>query len=270
MKKNILIILLLLICNTVLSQTNSQEDISLSPDKLTQIIFKENVEKLKGGFNPNEFSIEIYNNILFIQPLAGDIKASNLSVVTKDGLIYMLNIKIISTTSEYSYIIEETKAINYNKSTTNKTKNIEPTQVKNSKDSILSSKGYITSLNGIVKYNIGLFITGIYADTNFIYVRVKTDNNSNIEYNISAITFTVENIKKSKVSSIDSNQLHPTNIYASKKTIPIKASNEMLFEFSKTTINNEKVIRVNLIEENGERNLSFDINHKMLKKTLAI
>ena len=43
------------------------EQIPLQQNKVCQIIFPDKIAKIRGGFNPNYFALDKYDNILYIQ-----------------------------------------------------------------------------------------------------------------------------------------------------------------------------------------------------------
>ena len=59
------------------------EQIPLQQNKVCQIIFPDKIAKIRGGFNPNYFALDKYDNILYIQCLT-DFPNTNLSIITDD------------------------------------------------------------------------------------------------------------------------------------------------------------------------------------------
>ena len=59
------------------------EQIPLQQNKVCQIIFPDKIVKIRGGFNPNYFALDKYDNILYIQCLT-DFPNTNLSIITDD------------------------------------------------------------------------------------------------------------------------------------------------------------------------------------------
>jgi len=67
------------------------EQIPLQQNKVCQIIFPDKIAKIRGGFNPNYFALDKYDNILYIQCLT-DFPNTNLSIITDDTSCYMLDL----------------------------------------------------------------------------------------------------------------------------------------------------------------------------------
>ena len=59
------------------------DQIPLQQNKVCQIIFPDKIAKIRGGFNPNYFALDKYDNILYIQCLT-DFPNTNLSIITDD------------------------------------------------------------------------------------------------------------------------------------------------------------------------------------------
>lgn len=81
------------------------EQIPLQQNKVCQIIFPDKIAKIRGGFNPNYFALDKYDNILYIQCLT-DFPNTNLSIITDDTSCYMLDLCYTEKSEKNAYIID--------------------------------------------------------------------------------------------------------------------------------------------------------------------
>ena len=89
------------------------EQIPLQQNKVCQIIFPDKIAKIRGGFNPNYFALDKYDNILYIQCLT-DFPNTNLSIITDDTSCYMLDLCYTEKSEKNAYIIDITDRIYVN------------------------------------------------------------------------------------------------------------------------------------------------------------
>lgn len=86
--KNVAIVF---VCLSISGYGAKPEQIPLQQNKVCQIIFPDKIAKIRGGFNPNYFALDKYDNILYIQCLT-DFPNTNLSIITDDTSCYMLDL----------------------------------------------------------------------------------------------------------------------------------------------------------------------------------
>lgn len=271
MNKKILIIILATLPFSLIAQNT----VKLNPQKLSQIILPSNIEKIKAGFNTDYFSIEVYNNILYLQPIIDDIEKSNVSIITKDGLIYLIDLVVSKDATQSSYIIPDSVAINYRKKDNILKSNKEVMKINNLIDkksdwSFILSQSNSIHHGGARNQNVEFYVKGIYVDSvDNIYFKMELNNLSPIDYKISAIFFNVKNKKKSKKSTIDDYQLQPTD---NNKITKVSSDRKeiLIFKFSRFTIDKNKSIVINIIEEGGERGINYKLDNKVLYDSIKI
>ncbi len=277
-------IIFLIILSFVSVFSHGQDLIKLDTKKVTLIVFDSKIKNIKGGFDPNYFAISTFDKILYIQPLTDNsfIK-NNLSVVTEDDLIYLFNTSV-EPTSINSYLIASTSAINYKKDnvpTSTNTKKIEEEQsgekssntVNVITDSIVNdvfkSSNIFESNNGIVKDKMFLYVDGIYTTNKRIYFKVNIFNNSGITYNISGSHLSSKTRKRGKRSTQNEEFINVLGVYGEKTILPQKRTN-LVIETEKFAINNDRDLALSILEQNGDRNISYIIKPNMFYKSIKI
>lgn len=251
-----LTIFLLFSFSTFLSQAQKSRLIEINSGNLTQIIFETDIEKYRGGFDPSLFSLENYKNILYIQPLMR-VNNSNLSVITTDGLIYTATVVYVDTLHTMSYTISKTEAVPLVSST-----NVEIKKDKISSDTksqdilklIALKPQFIYNSNGIETRSFSIYVKGIYATNEHLYFQIELTNKTHLPYNCDLITFgSRTKLKGKRISDQRTNFVIIDKYYP---TRDLALDNQTLvYKLDKFSLSKEKEFTIELIEEQGERNI---------------
>lgn len=245
--------------------THAQDTIQLTGEKVTQLIFPTTIKSFKGGFLPANFIMEQQENVLYIQPVV-PFPESNLNVVTTDNIYYTFIIRYAENPGKFNYIITEDKAIFGHQQKANQKKqtisNLE--DIADVCNVILSKPGYLISRNGARSKQTYIFIKGIYIHKDKLYFRFLFENKSQIKYDFEYLAFYIREKKQNKNTTQERIQLQPIYIHNPLKSIKGKGSVEVVYCFSKFTIADEKALYVDMIEQAGERNISLEIDNRLL------
>lgn len=256
-----LTIFLLFSISTFLSQAQKNRPIEINSENLTQIIFETDIEKYRGGFDPSLFSLEHYKNILYIQPLTR-VNNSNLSVITTDGLIYTATVVYVDTLRTMSYTIAKTEAVNQQSIPL-----VSSTNIETQKDKISSSTKsqdilkfisfkpqFIYNSNGIETRYFSIYVKGIYATNEHLYFQIELTNKTHLPYNCDLITFgSRTKLKGKRISDQRTNFVIIDKYYP---TRDLALDNQTLvYQLDKFSLSKEKEFTIELIEEQGERNI---------------
>ena len=161
------------------------EQIPLQQNKVCQIIFPDKIAKIRGGFNPNYFALDKYDNILYIQCLT-DFPSTNLSIITEDTSCYMLDLCYTEKSEKNAYIIDIADRIYVNTPDPSEA-GLKPSSPLRSQldgdkipapatahpetgeyESILKQRDFIVAQNGVADKAMEVFLKGIYTrDSNW-------------------------------------------------------------------------------------------------------
>lgn len=287
MKRHILLLALCLGATTTFAKS---DPISLQMNKVCQIILPDKIEKFRGGFNPELFALDLYENILYIQCLTS-FPDTNISIITIDSSCYLLDLVYTDNAPESAYIIRKEDRIYVGTPSTNtsaasappvmaentpaskrKEQQIyQPTSAQKSDfAAILQQKDFIMSNNGIADKAMEVFLKGIYTHGDYIYFKIDIINNSELPYTYNYCGFAIVTKQQGKKISYERSDLIPIDSYVPSTTIEYKKTMTVIYKFEKFNYSNDRVLQIEMIEDNGERGLRFRITSSQLLKARKI
>lgn len=245
--------------------TANSQVIEMTNEKVSQLIFPSSIKTVKGGFIPDDFVMDIQDNVLYIQPLTS-FPESNLNVVTTDNVYYTFTVRYNEKTTLLNHIINIEQSIFGAKE--HKEAIIEEKVEQNIQNRILEDNETI-SRKAIRYKTTYMYLRGIYIHNDKLYIKMAFENQSNIPYDFEYVGFYIKEKKQRKNSTQEQVQLTPENIYPETKSsneIKPNSSLEIVYTFPKFTIGQEKILLIDMIEKGGERNLSLKIDDSTLLK----
>ncbi|WP_289198906.1 DUF4138 domain-containing protein [Bacteroides acidifaciens] len=260
-------------------QTRFNTKVELTTDKVTQLIFPTSIEKWRGGFNTELFVKEVYNNILYLQPLTS-FEPSNLHVITADGANYSIDINYRDhiTRSTYIYTIDDATiapklaviAPEENESSTvlpYPTTTVHPATTtppqKTTIRKILDEKDFIVNRSGVRYKNLSFRIAGIYYQADQLYFKCKVSNSTNIPYEFDYIGFNIQTRKQRKTTTANTEEIIPSDTYYESTTVNNKEIT-CVFVLKKFTVGNDHTLVISIVEKDGGRNMVLHITDDIL------
>jgi len=236
------------------------DTLRINDNKFIRLEFDSEI-KLFQVSNPNQYFIENKGTFLFIQALEKDLKQSNLFVQTTEDKSYDFILEINSEISKLHY--------NYSKGLSGKNSHLSNESADLQINPLADKKGYIKSRNFSTKANMTLMIKGIYVKEDQLFFFFDIQNKSNINFELNDLNFSIVNEGKLKNTSVEREEIVPKKIYNQWNTIEGKSTQSFVVAFDKFTLTNRNFL-VEILEKNGDRNLSLLINNKLIvnSKTL--
>ena len=263
------------------------EQIPLQQNKVCQIIFPDKIAKIRGGFNPNYFALDKYDNILYIQCLT-DFPSTNLSIITEDTSCYMLDLCYTEKSEKNAYIIDIADRIYVNTPDPSEA-GLKPSSTLRSQldgdkipapatahpetgeyESILKQRDFIVAQNGVADKAMEVFLKGIYTRDNYVYFKLDITNNSELPYTYNYCGFAIVTKKKGRMTSFDRTDLSPAGSYVPAHTIEYKKTMTVIYKFDKFNFSNDRVLLIEMVEDNGERGLFFRVTSSTFLKARKI
>ena len=282
--KNVAIVF---VCLSISGYGAKPEQIPLQQNKVCQIIFPDKIAKIRGGYNPNHFALDKYDNILYIQCLT-DFPNTNLSIITDDTSCYMLDLCYTEKSEKNAYIIDIADRIYVNElkplgpgqepSPSLRSQPAEdktPTQAAvlpetGEYESILKQRDFIVAQNGVADKAMEVFLKGIYTRANYVYFKLDITNNSELPYTYNYCGFAIVTKKKGRMTSFDRTDLSPAGSYVPAHTIEYKKTMTVVYKFDKFNFSNDRVLLIEMVEDNGERGLFFRVTSSTFLKARKI
>ncbi len=249
------------------AQTLMQKNIYVSSSKTTFLIFDSKVDYFDLGSNDLGIKrADNTDNIIKIKSKAENFKQTNLTIMTSKNQYYsfILNYRNNPDTLVYFF---QSSITEQNKQADNKPSELE---VKlNSSENLVGESDLSTTdrsfIAGKRKDKMTFLVKGIYVKDNKLFFQTEISNQSNINYEIDFLKFSIKNKKRYKKSISQETEITPTSV--SDASTIIEAGNEPIkktFVFEKFTIPDKKELIIDLWEKNGDRNLAIAVSGQSL------
>src|SRR6185437_9118667 len=239
--KQIYLLLSLFCSNTLIAQTDS---LFVGTNKTTSLIFPVMIKSVdRGSKDVLVQKVRGVENVLEVKAAKENFSETNMTVITADGKLYSflvnysdhpsLNIKIENTPSIFKKIAEQKKS------------------VRGLRDA---------------KYEMVLRLKGIFIENRILYYQLELKNYSNIPYDIELLHFFIKDKKQAKRTASQELEQTPLYVYGNSGTVPGQSKISIVVALPVFTIPDQKLLYIQLMENNGGRNLSLEIKNRDIIK----
>ena len=118
------------------------------------------------------------------------------------------------------------------------------------------------------QYNMKLRLNGVYVSNNELYLAFEIKNNSGNPYEIADLQLYVDSAPGSKYKVDQPLSLAAVNISGLSRVIEAHSSTSIVYVVNKLTLNEHKILRLQIDELNGERHLDLNVSHKSINNPL--
>ncbi len=241
--------------------------LSIAWNKTTSVIFPEAIINVdRGSRDILAQKVKGVENILQLKAGKTDFPETNLTVITSDGKIYHLFVNYSSHPQDL--IIEIGKEPKETMPAILKSTISEPDLSKYSNSIV--TKGKRGRIVGHSKYNVSLFLKGIYIQDNAIFYHLQLNNRSNIDYDIDFLKFYIKDKKQLKRTATQETEVKPRYKHGNDAFIKSNSKLDLVYVFEKFTIPNARHLLIELYEKNGGRNLDLFVKNRMIIKAKPI
>jgi conjugative transposon TraN protein len=116
------------------------------------------------------------------------------------------------------------------------------------------------------RFEVAFALQGIYIKNDVIFFKIEITNNSNINYDVEMLRFYITDEKKSKRTATQQIEIKPLYINGNTSTVKAESSNLLVVALPKFTIPDRKYLSVQLMENNGGRNLKLTVRNRTIIK----
>lgn len=295
---------LFFIFSSVLFYSQKIDTIEINQFKTVQIIFNEEITYVEAGTGDLQVKNKIVDNILILQSLVpqSDFINTNLFIKTKTN-VYNPMIKYNELPRKSTFLEKDLKsAVNNstipNQSTaTSKTENVEKVSKENSTEKtknlssdVKSRTDEVNIYKTVASNDKSLFYqimdkndifkpsrqyaTDVwfrffahYIKDGKYYFKFQVENNSDLDYNIDHIFFSIQTLKKRNVSETQK-EINFTKFLNPTEVVPAKSKMFLVFEFNSFSINKTEEFVVETSEKNGARNFVVGIPYFIINKPI--
>lgn len=260
-----LLIILSLFCPFLIKAQNL-DTLKVNDGKFINLQFNSAVSITQSS-QPTFFFIEAKSNVLFIQSLDKNVIESNLFVQTNDGRTYNFIVKYIPVLTKIVYNYKNNVNYNANSESYNADTDIQNYSITDI-NPLINKTGYINSRNRSSKGKVDLYFKGVYNNANKLYVLLFIENKSSLNYEVADLKLFIRPAKAMKNIATQDEELN-CKFYDFNKIILSRSSIYITIELEKIALI-DKVLSIDLLEKNGDRNINFNINHNLLTESKSI
>lgn len=255
--------------------TNAQEKIILdtiyaNDQKNVALFFP---EPIRQGITGSDNFIFTYNRdkeqyFGLLQATPG--KESNLLVINRNGAIFSYIVRYKKQLSKLNYFITTSSSIGNEKPSSNLP------IVGKEVNSVSKSDYYLRACNYLVQRKqsfknlqkryegIELSIKNIVFDKEELYFVLQIKNTSTLDYDLNFLEISIQTKQKGKKKSLQRIYQKPLFVYNRPTRIAENETVRMVYVLPKFSLSNDRIVVIELNENNGERNLELKASHKYI------
>ncbi|SJN40966.1 conjugative transposon protein TraN [Sphingobacterium sp. JB170] len=245
-------------------------------DKTSHLIFPTAIRYVDLG---SEYLIagkaEDAENVLRVKASVKDFEAeTNFSVITNDGRFYSFNVYYSSYPEALSYdLLTMQKAVgkaNGNDVLFEELGNNSPSLAGLLLETIYKKDKRIVKHIGAKSFGIQFILKGIYIHNGKYYFHTELRNKTNVPFQIDFVNFKVVDKKVAKRTVVQERPMIPLRTYKPLDAIGGKTVEQNVFLLDQFTINDDKVLLIEIFEKNGGRHQTLQVENSDLIKARLI
>lgn len=218
-------------------------------------------------------------NVLRVKAALRDFsRESNLSVITEDGAYYTFNVKYadepVKLSVEMTDFLHDGEAVNRPNNALavymEELGQESPLLVKLIMQSIYKNNDREIKHLGSKRFGIQHTLKGVYTHNGLLYFHLQLKNSSNVPFNIDFITFKIVDKKVAKRTAIQEQVIWALRAYNNLMVIGGKRTERTIFTLPKFTIPDDKMLVVELNEQEGGRHQRFTVDNADLVRAKVI
>lgn len=218
-------------------------------------------------------------NVLRVKAALRDFsRESNLSVITEDGNYYTFNVKYadepVKLAVEMTDFLHDGEAVNRPNNALaiymQELGQESPLLVKLIMQSIYKNNDREIKHIGSKRFGIQHTLKGIYTHNGLLYFHLQLKNSSAVPYSIDFITFKIVDKKVAKRTAIQEQVIWPLRAHNNLMLVGGKRTERMIFALPKFTIPDDKMLVIELNEQEGGRHQRFTVDNADLVRAKVI
>lgn len=199
---------------------------------------------------------------------------TNFSVITNDGHFYSFNVYYSSSPKVLSYDLLTMQKTVDNGSGSNvlfeELGNNSPSLAGLLLETIYKNDKRIVKHIGAKSFGIQFLLKGIYIHNGKYYFHTELDNRTKVPFKIDFVNFKVVDKKIAKRTVVQERPMIPLRTYKSLGEIGGKTTEQNVFLLDQFTIVDDKVLLIEVFENNGGRHQTFQVENSDLIKARLI
>ncbi len=230
-------------------------DIEVSYNKTVHIIFPSAVVYVDlGSENVIAAKAPGVENILRVKAAKKDFPdTTNFTVITGDGNFYSFVVRYNDKPTQLNILIRDDHVI------VEDSHNVSPTMVDKIARAVYKSNRSEIKYLGCKRYSVQMLVKSIHVYKGFFFIHVIIKNNSNIPLGVDYTRFTIRGKKLIRRTARQEIQINTVQAFNEQKEIGEHSMIRTVYVLPKFTISSDKIFVIDLIEKEGVRNLTIQV-----------
>ncbi|MFD2599064.1 conjugative transposon protein TraN [Sphingobacterium corticis] len=207
------------------------------------------------------------DNVLQVKAAKEHFNPTNLTVIGGDGTLYSFLVSYVARPDKLTISLKP-------KLESDSQIMISDTQVNESKlhenCKLITNQQFRRPMVKRAKYGAEVGMTNLYTHENQLYLRLDLQNSSTINYRVAQIRFFMSDNKLAKRTTIQQQELLPIYVDGDISKIAPRSHQLITFVLPLFTIPDGKHLRIQMLEENGGRNIEIKLRNKHLLRAINI
>jgi conjugative transposon TraN protein len=236
--------------------------------KTTNLIFPYGIKSIDRGSQDVLVQKAIgVENVLQVKAAKVNMPETNLTVVTADGNLYSYLLSYTENPGRLNLKIQSTDAVP--RPVAVFTQDATTDAIAATAQTVNNKQKYLHGIKDKA-YAMEMELKGLYIRQDVLYFQFGLKNNSHISYDIQQLRFFIRDRKKSKRTSSQETELVPVHINGNAKRIEGISEQAITVAIPKMTIPDKKYLAIQLLENNGGRNLLLKILNRNLMEAKPV
>jgi conjugative transposon TraN protein len=239
--------------------------LTVTYDKTTHIIFPSKIKYVDlGSENLIAGKADAAENVLRVKAGIKDFETeTNFSVITEDGKFYNFDVFYSRYPATLNYDVlkmlqskekEKVNDVLFEDLGGNK-----PSLTDAALKTIYNRNKKLIRHIGSYSFGISFLLKGIYIHMGKFYIHTEIKNNSNVPYPIDFIVFKIVDKNTSKLTAVQEKVLVPLRSYLPLSDVIENNSERNVFLLDQFTLDDDKVLVIEIFEKNGGRHQRLEI-----------
>ena len=198
-------------------------------------------------------------NILHIKASRDSFPETNLTVITKDGILYSFIVRYNNSPVRLNIVFGKQDSAQVQLSGGNH----QVDQMETVSKKILSKRKMYAHFSD-QHSEIVLQLQGLYISSDVLFFQVSIHNRSNVSYETESIRFFIRDRQKAMRTASQETELVPLYESGIPCTIQAKHRKSIVIAVGKFSVPDNKYLELHLLEKNGDRDLGLKLNNTQI------
>lgn len=238
------------------------DTLAIAYSKTTNIVFPFAVKSVdRGSEDILVQKAKGVENILQLKAAKYGFAETNLTAITSDGQLYSFVLNYNENKPLLNLVVNKSKSFTQENFVSAESED----------EAKLQSYAKLAfyekeKLHGVrdEKYDIKLQLNGLFIHEQVMYYKIKVENHSNVNYDISQLRFFIRDQRKAKRTASQEIEIYPLYIYNNAPAVQAEAEISFVFALPKFTIPDKKYLAIQLMEDKGGRHLELRMKNRKL------